>query len=246
MIYSKEEFESLVPLHDVIVEIEKVFRDEVGGLKIIDNGNARVQFATHKGKVVKEPINKEFKAETSGMMRFGTTYDIKIGDTVYFGFDVINITKDVTSPKYIEVKDEVKEYIAMDYRELILRERDGDMVGLNGFCAGYHPKKEGLFSSIIYLPQENYEKEVVDAVSGRMKEFDRSNLDKERLVVVAAPVSYPEWGYNELIHVTEVNVGDIVMFPPNSFAVPLSNKLVDGYELFAVNTREICAYDAKD
>jgi len=53
-------------------------------------------------------------------------------------------------------------------------------------------------------------------------------------------------GVYELIHVTEVNVGDIVMFPPNSFAVPLSNKLVDGYELFAVNTREICAYDAKD
>jgi len=249
MIYTKELFEKFNPLHHVIVEVDCIFRDSSGLIKLIDNSETRKRFATHKGTVVKEPVFRSFPVQNVQPYNFGTQYEIKSGDTVYFGFDALNIVQDPSSPLFIEYSEnglasEVTRYfLGINYRELVACDTGDNIYGLNGYCIGHHPKKEGLHSEILYIPSGDWEKEIFDAVNGKMRAADTSELDLEKMIVKAAPKSYPAWSDRiPYIDTTNVQNGDIVCFPEN-FAMPLSNK-IDG-ELIAVNVREICAYAKK-
>ncbi len=180
-----------------------------------------------------------FPATKPPQVFHGTEYEIRLGDTVYFAWEAFILSKNKESEEVFEVGDDI--YIAVNYRDLMLCEREGERFGLNGWCAGYYPERK-IKPSIIYIPTESMEKEIHDAMTGRAKMIDDHPMQNDRLVVTHAPKSYVTWDLGETINQTKVEVGDIVMFPPYSFAIPMSNP-DNGMELYAINTREICAYE---
>ncbi len=240
MRYSREEFNAMKPMSKVVLQVDGLVKEKEGSIYVPSVDTSKKDFATHKGIVVKEPIKKHYPPTQPPQVFHGTEYEIRLGDTVYFAWEAFNLSKDKEAMEFIEVDDDT--YIAIDYRDLMLCERGEEKFGLNGWCAGYYPERK-VKQSLIYIPTESMEKEIHDAVNSRAKMIDDHPMQNDRIVVTHAPKSYVTWDLGEIINQTKVKVGDIVMFPPYSFAIPLTSSKNVGDELYAINTREICAYE---
>ena len=238
---SKQDFDSFAPLWHVTVKVEYLYQTKIKGFQVPDNMDMRKLGACHKGIVVKHPLNKVVEPEPFPAFKIGGEYEIEIGDTVFFGWNAIFMMDKLDSHEIMIIEETDEIYLLLDYRELILCEREGEKFGLNGYCGGYHPKKEKRPPSLIYIPSQDWEKEVFDAVNGKILEADTSEYDLEKLIVTHAPKSQPIYLTKERINATEVKVGDIICFP-YGFCLTLANKETDNYELFAINNREVCAY----
>ena len=247
MILSKSEFERIIPLRHIVVEVGCLYKDTYGDFKLMDDITTRQLNATHKGTVVKEPMYKLIEAGSDGgNIRHGAEYEIELGDTVYFGWNALyKIDKldeaDVWIVPQFEGDESPKLYLLMDYRDFLMCERGEERFGLNGYCVGYHPKKQGIHSDLIYIPSENWEQEVIEAVNGTIYEHDKSDVVKDQIKVLYAPKSKVTWKLSEVIHSTDVKVGDTVCFP-EGMAIPISNEIKQEHSLMAINTSQIFAY----
>ena len=247
MILSKDEFDRLKPLTRGVLSIPYLTKNTTeSGIFIPDDLVANKGVVVHKGTVVKNPAKRVFP-----MTEFDpeVTYDINVGDTVFFNW---NVYQEMKTSKHVQdyeniikIEETGELYLIISYRQLILAENEERKWGLNGFCGGHYKKKEGLHSKILYLATGTLEEELAKAIRNQgYEELDTSDFNLNEMVVTHAPISYPKYNKADGICETVVNTGDEICFP-EGFAMTLNNEALGEPNLIAVNNMQVCAYRSK-
>jgi len=140
MIFSKEDFDSLTPLHgSVVIKVDNVVSDnvklstglELGIVSISDKAIA--DSAVRRGTVVKVPKNNVSRAMN---YHFSSPIEIEVGDTVMWSRYAISrslIDQATGEKKDVTMQVDGETYITIIYPELVLCQRDGVLFGLNDY-----------------------------------------------------------------------------------------------------------------
>lgn len=236
---SREEFDSARCRHHVLVKVDFLYVKEVGGLIIPDLIGGQKDYACHKGVVVKEPLIKSTYLPQCGYM-YRDDYHLQLGDTAYFGWEAWAAAKGDESLLWL-CEDDI--YLLIRYQDLLLGERGDLKFGLNGWVGGKRPEREK--TSNLWIPQSEgeAEQEMYNiAIKKVAKELDMTPLEKEKMIVSHAPLSYPVYdGHLGAMPSTKVVIGETVHFP-EGLSISVSNAIES--DLVAVNVLQIMAHSS--